>query len=88
MIIFFLQTNSLEAIAMSIYYFNGQEMKANDSEFNSAQMKAKIAAFDYDWTLVSPKDGKPFLQTWKIGNGSIQIFQMSLSATMKRGSVL
>ena len=27
---------------------------------NDAQMKAKIAAFDYDWTLVSPKDGKTF----------------------------
>jgi bifunctional polynucleotide phosphatase/kinase len=45
---------------MSIYYINGQEMKANDAEFNSTQMKAKIAAFDYDWTLVSPKDGKTF----------------------------
>ena len=45
---------------MSIYYINGQEMKANDAEFNSAQMKTKIAAFDYDWTLVSPKDGKTF----------------------------
>lgn len=47
-------------MSMSIYYINGQEMKANDAEFNSAQMKAKIAAFDYDWTLVSPKDGKTF----------------------------
>jgi len=45
---------------MSIYYINGQEMKANDAEFNNAQMKTKIAAFDYDWTLVSPKDGKTF----------------------------
>jgi bifunctional polynucleotide phosphatase/kinase len=45
---------------MSIYYINGQEMKANDAEFNSTQMKAKIAAFDYDWTIVSPKDGKTF----------------------------
>jgi len=45
---------------MSIYYFNGQEMKTNDTEFNSVQMKSKIAAFDYDWTLVSPKDGKTF----------------------------
>ena len=27
---------------------------------NGAQMKAKIAAFDYDWTLVCPKDGKTF----------------------------
>ena len=47
-------------MAMSIYYFNGQEMKANDADFNREQMKAKIAAFDYDWTLVSPKDGKTF----------------------------
>jgi bifunctional polynucleotide phosphatase/kinase len=47
-------------MAMSIYYFNGQEMKTNDAEFNREQMKAKIAAFDYDWTLVSPKDGKTF----------------------------
>lgn len=27
---------------------------------NGAQMKAKIAAFDYDWTLVCPKEGKTF----------------------------
>jgi bifunctional polynucleotide phosphatase/kinase len=27
---------------------------------NKAQLKAKIAAFDYDWTLVCPKDGKTF----------------------------
>jgi len=27
---------------------------------NNAQLKAKIAAFDYDWTLVCPKDGKTF----------------------------
>ena len=27
---------------------------------NDTQMKSKIAAFDYDWTLVSPKDGKTF----------------------------
>jgi bifunctional polynucleotide phosphatase/kinase len=47
-------------MAMSIYYINGQEMKTNDSEFNITQMKTKIAAFDYDWTLVSPKDGKTF----------------------------
>jgi bifunctional polynucleotide phosphatase/kinase len=47
-------------MSMSIYYINGQEMKANEHDFNRAQMKAKIAAFDYDWTLVSPKDGKTF----------------------------
>ena len=58
--VFFLQTNSLDTMAMSIYYINGQEMKANDADFNREQMKAKIAAFDYDWTLVSPKDGKTF----------------------------
>ena len=27
---------------------------------NDAILKSKIAAFDYDWTLVSPKDGKTF----------------------------
>ena len=35
---------------------------------NDAQIKAKIAAFDYDWTLVSPKDGKTFpkdVDDWK-----------------------
>ena len=29
-------------------------------KINGAQMKAKIAAFDYDWTLVCPKEGKTF----------------------------
>ena len=35
---------------------------------NDAILKAKIAAFDYDWTLVCPKDGKTFpkdVDDWK-----------------------
>ena len=27
---------------------------------NNAVIREKMAAFDYDWTLVSPKDGKTF----------------------------
>lgn len=43
---FYLQSNSLEKMAPTIY------------NINKAQLKAKIAAFDYDHTLVCPKDGK------------------------------
>ena len=46
--LFFLQSNSLAKMAPIIY------------NINKAQLKAKIAAFDYDWTLVCPKDGKTF----------------------------
>lgn len=46
--IFLLHINSLEAMAPVIY------------NINDAILKSKIAAFDYDWTLVSPKDGKTF----------------------------
>ena len=38
--------------------------------------------------LCAQKMAKPCLQMWKIGNGCIQTFQMNLSATMKRDSVL
>lgn len=27
---------------------------------NNAIIKEKMAAFDYDWTIVNPKDGKTF----------------------------
>jgi len=45
---FFLQSYSLEKMAPIIY------------NINNAQLKAKIASFDYDHTLVCPKDGKTF----------------------------
>ena len=47
-IFFYIYISSLEKMAPSIFNING------------AQMKAKIAAFDYDWTLVCPKEGKTF----------------------------
>ena len=45
---------------------------------NGAQMKAKIAAFDYDWTLVCPKEGKTFPKdvddwTWMYPNIPVQL---------------
>lgn len=46
--LFFLQSNGLAKMAPTIY------------NINKAQLKAKIASFDYDWTLVCPKDGKTF----------------------------
>ena len=46
--IFYNLINSLKKMAPTIYIIN------------DAIMKTKIAAFDYDWTLVSPKDGKTF----------------------------
>ena len=27
---------------------------------NNAEVKEKMASFDYDWTVVNPKDGKTF----------------------------
>jgi len=46
--LFFLHSSGLAKMAPTIY------------NINNAQLKAKIASFDYDWTLVCPKDGKTF----------------------------
>lgn len=35
-------------------------MPATVYNINNTEMRTKMASFDYDWTLVNPKNGKTF----------------------------
>ena len=41
---------------------------------NNATLKNKMASFDFDWTLVNPKEGKTFPSDVDDWGGFIQIF--------------